>query len=136
MIFPMHLCRLFLRVPCAERNQATSKVIGAVPHEKRREFGVSSGSSRTIRYRDYPAIVFRAYQPFKIIAVDSNDNPLLLTGHLIDFLIGYAALFVVVAHVLNIKVLIQAGVLSAWRHVLIKQQLVFIKRFRHGRGMA
>ena len=132
----MHLCRLFLRVLCTERNQATSKVIGAVPHEKRREFCVGSGSGRTIRYRNYPAIIFRADQPFKIIAVDGNDNPPLLTGHRIDFLIGYAALFVVVAHVLNIKMLIQARILSAWRHVLIKQQLVFIKRFRHGRGMA
>src|SRR4051812_7405601 len=105
MIFPMHLCRLFLRVLCTERNQTTSKVIGAVAHEKRREFGVSSGSGRTIRYRNYPAIIFRAYQPFKIIAVDGNDNPPLLTSHLIDFLIGYAALSVIVAHVLNIKVL-------------------------------
>src|SRR4051812_34270566 len=114
MIFPMHLCRLFLCVLCTERNQATSKVIGAVPHEKRREFCVSSGSGRTIRYRNYPAIISRAGHPFKIIAVDGYDNPPLLTGHRIDFLIGYAALFVVVAHVLNIKMLIQARILSAW----------------------
>src|SRR3712207_841993 len=117
---PLHLCRLFLRVLCPKRNQAASKVIGAVPYEKRREFGVSSGSGRTIRDRDNPAIIFGAYQPFKIVAVDGDDNPPLLTGHRIDILIGYATLFVVVAHVLHSKALIQARILSAWRHVLIK----------------
>src|SRR4051794_20550482 len=113
MISLMHLCRLFLCVLCTEWNQPTLKVIGAVSHEKRREFGVSSGSGRTIRYRNYPAIIFRAYQPFKIISVDGHDNPLLLTSHFINFLIGYATLSVVVAHVFNIKMLIQARILSA-----------------------
>ena len=79
-------------------------------------------------------VSFRADQLFKIVTVDGENNPSLLDCEGIDFLVRDAVFLVVVTDVFDIKMGIEARVRCPGRHVLIIEELMFIKPFRHGMG--
>ena len=102
-IFYTQLRGFLLCCDCAKRNYVPSEIAGAVAHEESGEFAISPRCCGTVRNGNDPTVSFGADQMLKIVTVDGDNNPPLLSGEGIDFLVRDAGFMVVVSDMLGVE---------------------------------